>query len=159
MAAADVTLGPAGLCRECTQFSDAEHIVYATAELLSIEFENGILAMEFAAPAAGEMILQLARKPVGPYLASGKPTEFEWDDKDLRARFPIPANTAAGNRVRVGIAIEEPETSAFFDDARRLIIGHNNLVSTAYSSAEVATRSRLRLPAGFTAVPIPEIAQ
>ena len=29
-----------------------EHIVYATAELLSIEFENGILAMEFAAPRA-----------------------------------------------------------------------------------------------------------
>ncbi len=149
----DVSLGPAGLCRDCTQFAPAEHIVYATAELLSIEFENGILAMEFASPSGGEMILQLARKPVGPFLAAGKPTEFEWDDKALRARFTIPANHAAGNRVRVGIAVEEPDTSAFFNDARRLIIGQNNLVSTAYSSAEVAARSRLRLPAGFTAVP------
>jgi hypothetical protein len=148
-----VSLGPMGLCRECSQFSEAEHIVYATAELLSIEFENGILAMEFAAPVEGEIILQLARKPVGPYLAGGKPTDFEWDDKALRARFPIPANRAAGNRVRIGIAMEEPETSAFFNEARRLIIGQKNVVSTAYSSAEVAARSRIRLPEGFTAVP------
>jgi hypothetical protein len=149
----NVSLGPMGLCRECSQFSGAEHIVYATAELLSIEFENGILAMEFAAPVEGEMILQLARKPVGPYLASGKPTEFEWDDKALRARFPIPANAAPGNRVRIGIAMEEPETSAFFNEARRLVIGQKNLISTAYSSAEVASRSRLRMPVGFSAVP------
>ncbi|HEX3743195.1 MAG TPA: beta-galactosidase [Bryobacteraceae bacterium] len=152
----DVSLGPAGLCRECTQFAEAERIVYATAELLTVEFENGILAMEFAAPVGGEMIVQMARKPVGPYLASGKPTEFEWDEKTMRARFPIPANTAAGNRVRVGIAVEEPETSAFFNEARRLIIGQKNLVSTAYSSADVAKRSRIRLPEGFTAVPIPK---
>ncbi len=152
----DVSVGSMGLCRECTQFSEAEHIVYATAELLTIEFENGILAMEFAAPVGGEMILQLARKPVGPYLASGKPTEFEWDDKSLRARFTIPANTANGNRVRVGIAVEEPETSAFFNEARRLVIGQKNMVSTAYSSAEVAARSRMRLPEGFTAAPTPK---
>jgi len=149
----DVSLGPAGLCHACTQFSEAEHIVYATAELLTIEFENGILAMEFAAPVGGEMILQLARKPVGPYLASGVPKEFEWDDKALRARFSIPANAAAANRVRVGIAMEAPETSAFFNEARRLIIGQKNQISTAYSSAEVAARSRMLLPEGFTAVP------
>ena len=152
----DVSLGPAGLCHECTQFSEAERIVYATAELLTIEFENGILAMEFAAPVGGEMILQLERKPVGPYLAAGKPQEFEWDDKALRARFTIPANPAGGNRVRVGIAMEEPETSAFFNEAHRLIIGQKNVVSTAYSSAEVAARSRIRLPEGFTAVPTPK---
>ena len=115
--------GRRGCAATARSFSAAEHIVYATAELLSIEFENGILAMEFAAPSAGEMVLQLARKPVGPFLAAGKPTEFEWDDKALRARFTIPANHAAGNRVRVGIAMEEPETSAFFNDASRLIIG------------------------------------
>jgi hypothetical protein len=148
-----VSIGPDGLCRECTNFSGVEHIVYATAELLSIEFENGILAMEFAAPEPGEVILQLARQPVGPFLAAGKPTEFDWDDKTLRARLTIPASTAAGNRVRIGIAIEAPDTSAFFNDARRLIIGRKNVVSTSYSSAEVAARSRLRLPEGFTAVP------
>jgi hypothetical protein len=147
------SIGRDGLCRECTNFSGAEHIVYATAELLSIEFENGILAMEFAAPEPGEVILQLARQPIGPFLAAGKPTAFDWDDKTLRARLTIPASSASGNRVRIGIAIEAPETSAFFNDARRLIVGRKNVVSTSYSSAEVAGRSRLRLPEGFTAAP------
>ena len=125
-----VSLGNGGLCRECSNFGAAEHIVYATAELLTVEFENGILAMEFAAPQSGEVILQLAREPVGPLLAAGKPTKFDWDDKTLRARLPIPASKAAGNRVRIGLAIEAPETSAFFSEARRLIIGQKNLVST-----------------------------
>ncbi len=146
-----VSIGPDGLCHECSNFSGAEHIIYATAELTDIEFENGILAMEFAAPDPAEVILQLARKPVGPYLAAGKPIDFDWDDHTLRARLKIPASTEPGNRVRIGIAIEEPDTSAFFNEAHRLIIGQTNLVSTIYSSADVAGRSRLRLPEGFTA--------
>ena len=44
--------------------------------------------------------------------------------------------------MRIGIAIEEPETSAFFDDAKRLIVGAKNTISTTYSSAGVAARSR-----------------
>lgn len=146
----DMSLAPAGLCHECSNFSPAERVVYATAELLTVEFENGILAMEFAAPLRSEVILQLARQPVGPYLAAGKPTDFDWDEKSLRARLPIPASTAPGNRVRVGLAIEPPETSAFFNDAHRLIIGQKNIVSTIYSSAEVASRSRLRAPEEFS---------
>src|ERR1035438_6640966 len=148
-----VSLGPDGLCRECTNFSPAEHVVYATAELLSIESENGILAMEFAAPAPGEVILQLARRPTGPFLAAGKPTDFDWDEPHMRARLKIPAGTQPGNRVRIGIAIEAPDTSAFFNDLHRLVIGRKNTVSTMYSSAEVAARSRLRLPEGYTAPP------
>jgi hypothetical protein len=148
----NVSLGADGLCRECSNFSSAERLVYATAELLTLEFENGILAMEFAAPEPGEVVLQLAREPVGPYLAAGKPTKFDWDEKTLRAHLSIPAGKAAGNRVRVGLAIEEPETSAFFNDARRLMIGQKNVISTVYSSADVASRSRLRVPEGFTAV-------
>ena len=147
----EASLGPDGLCRECTNFSTAERIVYATEELLSVEFENGILAMEFAAPEEGEVILQLAREPVGPFLAAGKPAKFDWDDKTLRARLEIPANPAPGNHVRIGIAIEEPDTAAFFNEARRLLIGRTNTVSTEYSSPEIAGRSRLRLPEGFTA--------
>ena len=146
-----VSLGPDGLCRECTNFAPSEHIVYATAELLSIEFENGILAMEFAAPEAGEVILQLARRPTGPFLAAGKPTDFDWDEPHMRARLKIPAGAQTGNRVRIGIAIEAPDTSAFFNDLHRLVIGGKNAVSTVYSSAEVAARSRLRLPEGYTA--------
>lgn len=146
-----VSLGQNGLCRECSSLSNAEQIVYATAELLSIEFENGILAMEFAAPEGGEAILQLERQPVGPYLASGKPSEFGWDDKDLRARLKIPANPRGDHRVRVGLAIEEPETSAFLNDAHRLIIGEKNTIATTYSSPQVAKRSRIRLPEGYTA--------
>jgi hypothetical protein len=147
----NVSLGADGLCRECSNFSTAERVVYATAELLTVEFENGILAMEFAAPEPAEVVLQLAREPVGPYLAAGKPTKIDWDEKTLRAYLTIPANKAEGNRVRVGLAIEAPETSAFFNDAHRLTIGQKNAVSTEYSSPDVATRSRLRVPEGFTA--------
>jgi hypothetical protein len=146
-----VSIGPQGLCGECTNFAASEHIVYATAELLSVEFENGILAMEFAAPEAAEVVLQLARRPVGPFLAAGKPTDFDWDDHNMRARLGIPAGKGAGNRVRIGIAIEAPETSAFFNELRRLVIGRKNSISTIYSSAELAARSRLRLPDGYTA--------
>ena len=149
----DISLAPGALCRECSPFTPAERMVYATAELLSIEFENGILAMEFAAPQAGEVVLQLARQPSGPLLAAGKPTEFTWDEKTLRARLPIPAGTTADRRVRIGIAIAAPETSAFFDEAHRLVIGQENLLSTTYSSPDLAERSRLRLPEGFSATP------
>jgi hypothetical protein len=145
-----VSLGGGGLCRDCSSFAGSEHIIYATAELQTIEFENGILAMEFAAPQPAEVILQLAREPVGPYLAAGKPTKFDWDEKTLRARLPIPAGREPGYRVRVGLAIEAPETSAFFSEARRLIIGQKNLVSTVYSSPGVASRSRLLTPEGFS---------
>jgi hypothetical protein len=149
----NLSLSPDGLCRDCTMFASTEHIVYATAELLAVEFENGILAMEFAAPEAGEVILQLARKPVGPFLAAGRPTEFDWDSQNLRARLKIPAGKTADKRVRIGIAIAAPETSAFFNEARRLVIGRKNTVSTVYSSEDVAKRSRLRVPEGFTATP------
>ena len=147
----NLSLAQNGLCPECSNFSVTERLVYATSELLSLEFENGILAMEFAAPVAGEVVLQLERKPVGPYLAAGTPRDFDWDATALRARLPIPASKAPDHRVRIGLAIEEPETSGFFNDARRLIIGQKNTLHTSYSSADVAARSRLRLPEGFTA--------
>ena len=141
------------LCKECSAFANGEYIVYATAELQVVEFENGILAMEFAAPHAGEVVVQLSRKPSGPFLAGGKPTDFDWDEKTLRARLPVPAGKGAGSHVRIGLAIEAPETSAFFVEARRLVIGQKNLVSTSYSSPQVAARSRLRLPENFAAKP------
>ncbi|HEX3876383.1 MAG TPA: hypothetical protein VHW24_05320, partial [Bryobacteraceae bacterium] len=146
-----VSLSQKSLCRECSNFSPVEQILYATAELISIEYENGILAMEFAAPTPASVVLQLERQPVGPFIASGKPTQFEWDEKTLRARLPIPAGAREDHHVRIGIAIEEPETSAFFDEAHRLIIGAPNVVSTTYSSPDVAVRSRLLVPEGYTA--------
>src|ERR1035441_8327228 len=69
------------------------------------------------------------------------------------APLKIPAGTQQGHRVRIGIAIEPPDTSAFFNDLHRLVIGRGNTVSTTYSSPEVAARSRLRLPEGYTATP------
>jgi hypothetical protein len=149
-----VSLGSGGLCRNCSNFSSAEHIIYATAELHAVEYENGILSMEFAAPAPGEVILQLARQPAGPYLAAGRLSQFDWDEKTLRARLPIPSGTGAGNRVRVGLAIEPPDASAFFSGPTRLLVGRTNAIATSYSSAEIAGRSRLRLPEGFTSKPI-----
>jgi hypothetical protein len=149
----NVSLGGAGLCRECSAFSNAEHIVYATAELQTIEFENGALAMEFAAPAPGVVVLQLARRPSGPYLAGGHLAEFDFDEHSLRARLPIPQGKGPASQIRVALAIEAPEHSAFFEDAKRLIIGRANTVSTSYSSPDLADRSRLRLPEGFAAAP------
>ena len=145
-----LSLSPDGLCRDCTLFAPTEHVVYATVELLSVEFENGILAMEFTAPQAGEVVLQLAREPIGPFLAAGHPADFDFDAQTLRARLKIPAGRAPDWRVRVGLAIEAPDTSAFFNEAKRLMIGRKNTVSTVYSSEDVAKRSRLRVPEGFT---------
>jgi hypothetical protein len=71
----------------------------------------------------------------------------------LRARLPIPAGTAPGYRVRIGLAIEAPDATAFFNDAHRLLIGRTNVVATEYSSPALAKRSRLRLPEGFTSRP------
>lgn len=149
-----VPLGSGPLCRDCAVFGGNDRIVYATAELNMLEFENGILAMEFAAPAAGEVVLQLSRKPSGPLLAAGHPASFDWDERNLRARLHIPAGTGQGHRVRVGLAIEAPEQSAFFADASRLIVGHVNEVRTSYSSEAIAKRSRLRLPPKFQAAAV-----
>jgi hypothetical protein len=149
----NVSLGGVGLCRECSAFSNAEHIVYATAELQTVEFENGTLAMEFAAPAPAEAVLQLARRPSGPYLAGGHLADVDFDEKTLRVRLKIPQGKGPASQVRVALAIEPPEHSAFFEDAKRLIIGRANTISTSYSSEQLADRSRLRLPAGFTATP------
>jgi len=146
----NVSLGGAGLC-ECSAFSNAEHIVYATAELQTIEFENGALAMEFSAPAPGEAVLQLARRPSGPYLAAGHLAEINFDENTMRVRLPIPQGKGPASQVRVALAIEAPEHSAFFEEAKRLIIGRANTVSTSYSSPDLADRSRLRLPDGFAA--------
>jgi hypothetical protein len=136
-----LTAGP--LCKDCSAFANVDHLVYATAELTSMEYENGILAMEFAAPSAGEAILQLSREPSGPLVAGGKPAGFDWDDHTQRARLKIPAGTGPGKRVRIGIAIEPPDATAFFDAARVLVIGETNRLTAQFSSEAIAQRSRL----------------
>src|ERR1022692_3434920 len=123
------------------------------SELQTIEFENGTLAMEFCAPAPAEAVLQLARRPSGPYLAGGHLADFDFDEKTLRARLKIPQGKGPASQIRVALAIEAPEHSAFFEEAKRLIIGRVNTVSTSYSSEQLADRSRLRLPEGFAATP------
>ena len=57
----NISLAKSGLCEDCASFPPGDRIVYATAELESVEFENGILAFEFSAPTAGEVVIQLAR--------------------------------------------------------------------------------------------------
>jgi len=146
-----VPLTGEAFCRDCSGFANGDHIVYATAEMNTLEYENGILAMEFSATRPGEVVLQLSQRPSGPLLAAGKPTEFEWDEKTQRVRLPVPAGKGPGHRVRIGIAIQPPEASAFFVDAKRLTIGQKNLVATSYSSGDVAGRSRLRIPPNFRA--------
>src|SRR5580704_15296524 len=142
-----LTAGP--LCKDCSAFANADHLVYATAELTALEYENGILAMEFAAPSAGEVILQLSREPSGPLVAGGKPSPFEWDEHTLRARLKIPAGKGPGNHVRIGLAIEPPDATAFFDSARVLLIGETNHLIAQFSADAIAQRSRLRIAPAF----------
>jgi hypothetical protein len=59
----------------------------------------------------------------------------------------VPAGKGPGYRVRIGLAMEPPDSSAFFEDARILIIGKKNTLPTTYTSEAIANRSRLRGPA------------
>ena len=152
----NVPLSTGGLCQDCATFAPGDRIVYATAELHSIEYENGILACEFVAPVAGEVVIQLSRTPSGPFIAGGRPTEFEWDEKNAVVRLPIPAGKGALSKVRIGLATEPPDTSAFFSGPSRLIIGKPNIVSTSYSSEGLAGRSRVLAPAGYRLKAIPK---
>ena len=142
-----LTAGP--LCKDCSAFANADHLIYATAEMTDMEYENGILAMEFAAPSAGEVVLQLSREPSGPFIAGGKPVEFDWDEHTQRARLKIPAGSGPGKRVRIGIAIQAPDATGFFDSARVLMIGETNRLTAQFSSEAIAQRSRLRLAPAF----------
>ncbi len=141
----NVPLAAGPLCKDCTAFATIDRLVSATAELTGIEYENGILAMEFSAPTAGEAIIQISREPSGPLVAGGKPTSFDWDDSTKHARLPIPAGKGAGSRVRIGLAIEAPDATAFFDSARVLLIGETNNLVAQFSSDAILQRSRLRL--------------
>ena len=152
----NIPLANGGLCEDCAAFAPVDRIVYATSELLSIEFENGILACEFNAPVAGEVVIQLSRTPSGPLIAGGRPADFDWDEKNSVVRLPVPAGKGALSRVRIGLATEPPETSAFFAGPTRLVIGRPNIVSTNYSSEALASRSRLLAPPAFRLKAIPK---
>lgn len=145
----NVSLAGSGLCQDCAAFALPDRIVYATAELLAIEYENGILAFEFAAPKAGFLELRLSRKPSGPFLAGGKPSEFEWNETLMTATLPIPEGKSPLYKMRIGLAIEPPDNAAFFTGSNRLILNQPNIVSTSYSSEDLASRSRLLAPSGF----------
>ena len=85
----DVPLNYSGLCQDCSGFARRDRIVYATVELQTIEYENGILAMEFSAPTPGEAVIELSAQPVGLYLAAGSPAVFDWDAKSLGHACPF----------------------------------------------------------------------
>ncbi len=138
-----VPLMAGALCHDCSAFATADHLIYATAELTAMEYENGILALEFAAPAAGEVVLQVSQQPTGPLMAGGAPASFDWDDTDKRVRLPVPVGTGAAAHVRIGLAIEPPDETAFFDAARVLLIGETNALVAQFSSPEITKRSRL----------------
>jgi hypothetical protein len=112
--------------------------------------------MEFAAPTPSEVILHLSKEPSGPLLAAGKPRSFDWDDSSGRVRLPVPAGKAPGYRVRIGLAMEAPDNSAFFEDAKTLIIGQKNIIPTTYTSEAIANRSRIRGAADLKFEPIPK---
>jgi hypothetical protein len=139
------------LCSGCTGFAPSDHLAYATAELTAMEYENGILAMEFISFSPGEAVLQLSHEPVGPLIGGGKPSVFDWDPKTQRARLTIPAGNKTTGHVRVALAIDAPPATAFFDSASVLLIGETNKLTAHFSPAAVASRSRLRIVPELTA--------
>jgi hypothetical protein len=152
----NIPLAKGPFCKNCDALGNQDSIVYSTAELIGAEYENGILAMEFASPTPSEVVIHLSKEPSGPLLAAGKPRSFDWDEATGRARLPVPAGKAPGYRVRIGLALEPPDNSAFFEDAKILIIGQKNIVPTTYTSEAIAERSRIRGPAELTFEPIPK---
>ena len=139
----DVPLTAGPLCKDCTAFATVDRLVSATAELTGMEYENGILALEFSAPADGSVVLQVSHEPSGPLVAGGKPTSFDWDEATKRVRLPIPAGKGPGGHVRIGLAIDAPDATAFFDSARVLLIGETNELTAQFSSDAIMQRSRL----------------
>ncbi|HVY91668.1 MAG TPA: hypothetical protein VHA14_02925 [Bryobacteraceae bacterium] len=141
----DIPLEAGPLCSGCNGFAPPDHLAFATAELTTMEYENGVLAMEFIAPKPGQVILQLSHEPTGPLLAGGHPTIFDWDTGNHRARLPIPAGDPRTGRVRIALAIDAPQATGFFQRAPVLLIGETNAVTAEFSPAAVAARSRLRI--------------
>lgn len=139
-----LTAGP--LCKDCTAFATVDRLVYATAELTDMEYENGILAMEFSAPSDGSVVLQISHEPSGPLVAGGKPSSFDWDEATKKVRLPIPAGKGPGSHVRIGLALDAPDATAFFDSVHVLLIGETNNLTAQYSSEAIKQRSRLIAP-------------
>ena len=130
-------------------FAAQDHLIYSTAELTGVEYENGVLALEFYAPAGGEVTLQLSVAPTGPLIAAGKPGLVEWAEKEHHARLVIPPAGGPDGRVRLGLAIKAPDVTGFFKTARVLLIGETNHIEAQFSSAATAKRSRIRLSDGL----------
>ncbi|HVW07438.1 MAG TPA: hypothetical protein VHC90_02595 [Bryobacteraceae bacterium] len=141
----DIPLAAGPLCSGCNGFAPPDHLAFATAELTAMEYENGVLAMEFIAPKPGQVILQLSHEPTGPLLAGGHPTVFDWDTGNHRARLPIPAGDPKTGRVRIALAIDAPQATGFFEGAPVLLIGETNSLTAEFSPAAVAARSRVRI--------------
>jgi len=86
------------LCKDCLAFATVDHLVYATAELTAMEYENGILAMEFYAPVAGEAVLQMSGSPRGPWSRrAGSPVSIGTNTPTASA-FQFRRGPAKGNR-------------------------------------------------------------
>ncbi len=152
----NIPLAKGVFCKNCSALGNDDSIIYSTAELIGAEYENGILAMEFASPVASEVLVHLSKEPSGPLLAAGKPRSFDWDEAANRARLPVPAGKAPGYRVRIGLALEPPDNSAFFENAKILIIGQKTTLTTTYTSEAIAARSRVRGPAELKFEPHPK---
>lgn len=151
----NLTLAAPEVCPTCSSFAPGERLVWATAELVSVAFENGVLAMEFVAPGEADAVLELARQPRGPLVTGARLRDLDWDDKAHRLRLRIPAGKPPEFRSRVGLGIELPDTSAFLKAPPRLILGSTAPVTATFSSPELAGRGRLLVPPGWRVKPDP----
>ena len=90
----------------------------------------------------------------GPFLAGGKPTEFDWDEKNLRARLAIPAGKGAGQPRAHRHRHRGARNFGLLQ--RSAPPGHRAEESRCPPSTlppRWRQRSRLRLPEGYTATP------
>ncbi|MBI3665208.1 MAG: beta-galactosidase [Acidobacteria bacterium] len=145
----NLVLATPEVCPTCSAFAPDERIVSATAELTSVVFENGVLSMEFVAPGEGELVMELAREPHGPVLTAARIRSLDWDEKTRTLRVRIPAGRPPDFRSRVGLGVQEPDSSVFLKAPPRLVIGSTVLVTASFSSPEMAARSRLLVPSGW----------
>ena len=151
----NLPLAKARHCQNCNGFANDETIVYATAELTRVDFENGTLAMEFFGTERRRGRHPSCRRTHRP-LSRGRPAARLRLGRKFRPRAPHhPGWQRPTHRVRIGLALTEPETSAFFGDTKVLLTGEKNTISTQYSSEAVAARSRLIAPAWLK--PVPEV--
>ena len=83
--------------------------------------------------------------PFGGKLLNGKIPARERELLILRTGWNCRAEYEWAQHVRIGLAIDAPESTGFFDSLQVLMIGETNDLTAEFSSDAIRARSRLRI--------------